>query len=295
MYIFINILILIIVIFFYIHIYSYKKTSNYLEIYELDNPSKDNLENIFNYKQPVLIKNLNLKNLDNIGLAYLENNYFSFDINIYNINNDNNIYLPLIDSLLLFKNDISSNYISICNSSFLTETTLEKVVNNYDLFFRPLNTINMNYDIILGSKNSYTKLKNELYSRNYIIVLSGKIKVTLIPPKYSKYLHTITDYTNMESKSQINIIKLDDKYKHDYSKIKSLEIILDKHDVINIPPYWFYQIEILEENTLLYNFKYRTLLFNASIIPEICLSILQKHNTKEIFTKIINYDKNIEI
>jgi len=134
MYIFINILILIIVIFFYIHIYSYKKTSNYLEIYELDNPSKDILENIFNYKQPVLIKNLNLNNLDNIGLTYLENNYFSFDINIYNINNDNNIYIPLTDAILLFKTDTSSNYISICNSTFLTETTLEKVVNNMIYF-----------------------------------------------------------------------------------------------------------------------------------------------------------------
>ena len=48
----INSLIFCIVLFLYIHIYNHIKTSNYLEVYEIENLSKDKLEDIINFKQP---------------------------------------------------------------------------------------------------------------------------------------------------------------------------------------------------------------------------------------------------
>ena len=58
--VFINLFILLTVLFLYIHINHNIKASNYLEIYEIDSPSKDYLEDICNKKQPTMIKNLNI-------------------------------------------------------------------------------------------------------------------------------------------------------------------------------------------------------------------------------------------
>ncbi len=294
MYIFVNLLILCLVIFFYIHINSYRRPSNYLEIYELVNPSKQNLEDIFNYRQPVLIKDVSIDNFNLLNLDYLINNYYSFDINIHNNETDNEILLNLRDSMSLFENDISSSYISYNNINFMQETTIEKNISNYDIYFRPVNTTLCKYDFIIGTKNSSTKLKSELFSRNYFLIISGKIEVTLIPPKYNKFLHLYQDYTNLETKSKINIENIDSKYSNDYSKTKSLKITLEPNEIINIPHNWFYSIKVLEDNTLVYNLKYRTLLFNFSIFPEMFLSILQKNNSREIITKIINFDNSLE-
>ena len=126
MYIFVNLLILCLVIFFYIHINSYRRPSNYLEIYELVNPSKQNLEDIFNYRQPVLIKDVSIDNFNLLNLDYLMNNYYSFDINVHNNETNNDILLNLRDSMSLFENDISSSYISYNNINFMQETTIEK-------------------------------------------------------------------------------------------------------------------------------------------------------------------------
>ena len=44
------------VLFLYIHIQFHLKTGEDLEIYEIDDPSKDRLEEICNLRQPVLFK-----------------------------------------------------------------------------------------------------------------------------------------------------------------------------------------------------------------------------------------------
>ena len=56
----INLLILCIVLFLYIHIYNQIKTSDYLEVYEIDNISKDKFEELCDLKQPLLIDNINI-------------------------------------------------------------------------------------------------------------------------------------------------------------------------------------------------------------------------------------------
>ena len=67
MYLLINFLILILTLFFYIHINNFIKTSDYLEIYEIENPSKDELNDFCRVKQPLLIKNLDVMSLINIS------------------------------------------------------------------------------------------------------------------------------------------------------------------------------------------------------------------------------------
>ena len=85
----INLLILSITLFLYIHIYNQIKTSNYLEVYEIDNISKDKFEELCELKQPLLIDNINILNFD---INYIKNTYGSFDLKI-NAKDNNDIYL----------------------------------------------------------------------------------------------------------------------------------------------------------------------------------------------------------
>ena len=50
------VLIFCLVLFLYLHVYFQLKTSDDLEIYEIDNPSKDKLEEICDLRQPVLFR-----------------------------------------------------------------------------------------------------------------------------------------------------------------------------------------------------------------------------------------------
>ena len=51
---FFQFLIFLLVLFFYLHIYYHLKTSNDLELYTIEEPSKDKLEEVCNLRQPVL-------------------------------------------------------------------------------------------------------------------------------------------------------------------------------------------------------------------------------------------------
>lgn len=286
----INLFIFSLVLFLYIHIYYHLKTSNYLEIYEIDSPSKEKFEELCYLKQPLIINNLNiLSDLDNISLENFNKNYSSFHVKVVNNNDESNTYLPLKfnDSLNLFENDTSSNYISEFNSEFLEETTIEKILQTNDLFLRPYNIFNFEYDIIFGSLNSYTKLRYNLNTRTIIFVPQGEIEITLIPPKDYKYLHVKKNYENFEFVSSIDIYNLKDIYQEDFNKIKLLRVNLLHDKTISIPPYWFYSIKILKKNTLIFKSKYTTTIATLAILPELAMKFLQQNNIKSNITKII--------
>ena len=280
----INLLILTIILFFYIHIYNQYKTSNYLEIYEIENVTKDKFEELCDLKQPLLINNINL--LD-INMKIISNNYNTFEIKI--INKDNkNLYLPLKLSaaLELFEKDISGNYISEKNKEFIDETTLFKQFSTNDYFLRPLGTVNIEYDLIFGSINSYTPLRYNLNSRNFYSVVSGSIEVTLCPPKDYKYLYITKDYENFNFSSNVNILNPQDEYKNEFEKVKFLRIILEPNKLLQIPAYWFYSIKILKNNTLITNYKYSTYINMISMFPELFVKLLQNNNIKKNLAKI---------
>ena len=50
----IALLIFCLVLFIYLHVYFHLKTSNDLEVYEIEQPSKDKLEEICDLRQPVI-------------------------------------------------------------------------------------------------------------------------------------------------------------------------------------------------------------------------------------------------
>jgi hypothetical protein len=278
MLIIINLLICCVVLFIYIHIYKHNKTSNYLELYEMENLSKEKLEDVINFKQPLLLNNYYLAK--NINMKQSDPNYSLFNVNIYNNNSTNLCKITLRDYYNIISNNNTTNYLSYNNEEFLQETVIDKILRNNDIFFRPPNVCNKNYDIIMGAKNNNTRLKYSIHNRNLLYVSSGLIEVTLCPPKYYKNLHVKKNYETMEFYSQIDIYNVESIYKNDFNKIKFLRLTLGLGQVLVIPPYWFYSIKFLEKHSFVFLNTYNTYINVISTLPYICMQILQLGNIK---------------
>ena len=286
----ITIMIFFIVLFIYLHVVYHLKVSDDLEVYELEDPSKDKLEEICDIRQPVIFdfKNEDLIELCNLNKVISE--YGAFDIKIRNLKEKNyksEMYVPLTlnSSYELFNKDEECKYLSENNEDFLEETGLVKTFKHNDSFIRPYMVSNCYYDYIISSKNSETKLKYELNYRNYYYVSQGSITIKLLPPKSYKYLNVIKDYENYEFSSPINIWDVQEEYKNDISKVKSLEVTVNKGQIIYIPAYWWYSIK-LNEKSCICVFKYRTYMNNVAILNHSIMHLLQKQNIKrEIYKK----------
>jgi len=300
-----------IILFFYLHIHFHLKTSNDLEIYEIEQASKDKMEEICDLRQPVLFDcdEDTEKITKSTNKSYLLDNYPIFEVkireaNINNTINTNNgdsvndtifLPLPLHIATKLFAEDKNATYFSEGNMDFLLETGAQKNMSYNDEFLRPFLVSNCNYDVLMGSANVATPLRYEINYRNYFLVTQGSIKVKLFPPKSSKYLYPVKDYENLEFRSQVNPWNPQPKFRADFDKVKSLEIVLVPGRFLFIPAYWWYSFKFAE-NTSVSSFKYRTYMNNIAISPHIFMYALQNQNverktSKQIDIKSLNQEK----
>ena len=292
----ISILIFCIVLFIYLHINFHLRTSNDLEVYEIDQPSKEKLEEICDLRQPVIFDYSVDGLLNECNIDTIEKNYGAFDIKVRNVKEYDDIaelYLPLTlnTGRDIFRKDNDERYISENNQDFLEETSLIKHMRYNDNFLRPLSVSNCIYDIMFSSNNSKTVLKYELNYRNYFLVTQGSVKIKLIPPKSSKYLYSIKDYDNFEFLSPVNPWDVQNQFKADFDKLKTLEVTLNKGQIIFIPAYWWYSIWF-EDNTSLVSFKYKTYMNNIAISNHLLVNILQNQNVKREIAKKKNISED---
>jgi len=289
-----------VILFLYLHINYHLKCSNDLEVYTIERPSKEKLEEICDLRQPVIFDFVNQRLLDNCNLNVLEENYGAFDVLIRDkTNNDytSEIYLPFLlkEATELFVNDKDGRYICENNYNFLKETGVLNEFRHNDSFLRPSLVSNCFYDFVVGSVNSKTPLRYDLNYRNYYFVTSGVINIKLIPPHYTKYLYMMKDYDNFEFRSPVNVWDVQDDYKQDFDKLKVLDITLKQGEILYIPAYWWYSIHFEKMSTVL-TFKYRTFMNTMAISPELIVAMLQGQNIKrEVVTKMArNEPKKIE-
>jgi len=273
-------------LFLYLHIYYHLRTGDDLEVYTLNTPSKDKLEEMCGSRQPVLFKYNKPLILENFKIDRIEKEYGVFDVGIRK--KDDDLYLPVLlkEAVDLFRSDKEKNYFSEKNHEFLQETGLRKIMMNNDYYLRPPMVSNCVYDFCSGSINSFTPLRYSLNYRNYLCVTEGKIRIKLISPVFSKYLYEKKDYENFEFLSPINPWNVQKKYKKDFAKLKFIEIEMNPNDIIYIPAYWWYSIEYIQLSSVVM-FKYRTYMNTLAILPHIIIRLLQKSNTKwDIVNKI---------
>ena len=289
-----TIFIFCIVLFLYLHIQFHLKQSDDLEMYELDNPSKEKLEEICDLRQPVLFDFDSQNIIETTNKNYLQNNYSSFDMKIRGYQETQNkkqtdelyVPLPLHSTLKLLDEDKKSFYITENNMEFIQETGIMKNIQYNDSFIRPYMVSNYFYDILMGAQDSWTPLKYEINYRNYFLMTEGTAQIKLIPPKSKKYLHPNYDYENFEWSSPFNIWNIQTEFRQDFDKIKSLEFTLVAGKTLYIPAYWFYSIKF-NKDSVITCFKYRTYMNNLAISPYLFMYALQLQNIKRETSKKI--------
>lgn len=291
--IFLHIVIFCIVLFFYIQFNFHLKTSNDLEVYTIEQPSKDKLEEICNIKQPLSFEYF-INDTELLKSSIIET-FNAFEVKVYDKSKSDSIPLTIDLTNKLFENDKTANFFTENNEEFLEETGLLKRFKFNDAFLRPNFVSNCYYDFSYGSNNVTTPLKYEINCRNYFFVKNGSVKIKLAPPKNSKYLYTTKDYGYFSFFSPVNPWNIQEKYKSNFKKIKWLELDIDKNNIIFIPPYWWYTFQYTSDTEIL-TFKYRTFMNNIAILPELAINLLQNNNTKlKVFENLAEIsDQNIK-
>ena len=277
-------LIFCIVLFTYLHVHFHLKTSDDLELYEIELPSKTKLEEICDIRQPVVFNFNNERIIESCQRKAILDTYGAFDVKMRNIKDftdDSEMYIPLAfaSAMNVLKEDKEEKYISEINSDFLEETGLIKTFAYNDEFLRPPMVSNCMYDFICASKQCKTPLKYELNYRNYFLVTEGSVKLKLAPPKSTRYLYAVKDYENFEFRSPVNPWNVQQQYKADFDKIKCLEVTVIKGQIIFIPAYWWYSMEFADATSLC-SFKYKTYMNNVAILPQLFMRFLQRQNIK---------------
>ena len=230
------------VLFLYLHIQFHLKTSDDLEMYELENASKDKFEEICDIREPVLFSFENQKICDTTNQTYILQHYYAFEVKIRNITDVDTtttelfVPLPIHSAIKLFQEDTSGTHYSENNADFLQETGVFKNMQYNDEYLRPYMVSNCNYDILMGSEGCITPFRYEVNYRNFFLLTQGSAQIKMAPPKSSRYLHCVYDYENFEFRSAINPWNPQIKYKADFDKIKCLEInfIFNKISHVNI-------------------------------------------------------------
>ena len=283
-----------IVLFLYLHIYFHIRTSDDLEVYEIDQPSKDKLEEICDLRQPVVFDYDDTNGgtggfRGDVAFDVIKKNYGAFDVKVKNMKDvsaDSEPYMPITLNATheIMKSDKASQFISEKNGDFLDETGVIKHFRYNDDFLRPPLVSNCDYDYTFASEGTETVLQYNVSYRNYFMPVSGRARVILIPPKSSKYLYAKSDYETFEFVSPVSPWNVQHAYKADYDKIKTLEVQLTPGKILFIPAYWWYSIKYYDEATIC-TFKYRTYMNTVAILPQLFLYFLQRQNVKRTTVK----------
>jgi len=258
-------------------------------MYEIDQASKEKLEEICDIRQPVLFDFDNEKIMENSNKTYIANNYHAFEVKIRNIkdtNSDTELYMPLPfhAAVKLFDEDKNNTYYSENNTDFLQETGVIKTLQYNDEFLRPYMVSNCNYDLLMGSDGTCTPFRYEVNYRNFFLLTQGSAQIKMTPPQSTRYLYPNYDYENFEFRSPVNPWNPQPNYTADFDKIKCLEFTLQPGKTVFIPAFWWYSIKF-NKNTSISCFRYRTYMNNIAISPYIAMYALQIQNVKRNVAK----------
>ncbi len=262
----ISLLTICVVIVIYMHVVYQLKTSNDLEIFELDFPNKSKLEDVCDLRQPLLF-NYDEENIRHFSLTSLAE-YNAFDVTVYDASY---VSIPkrFDTAIKLFE----TTGFSANNSDFLHETMAKRYYLNTDSYLRPPMVSSIYYDLLFGSVGATTRLEYSTHYRNYLYVSNGSVTIKLTPPRNTKYLNMVKDYGSQENYSLLN------PWQSQIDKVKFLEITIPKGKMIFIPSYWWYSLKF-EKDACVCVFKYKTIMNIIATMPDIFIGILQRQNTK---------------
>jgi hypothetical protein len=252
------------VLFIYLHVHYHLKTSDDLEVFEVEQPSKEKLEEVCDLRQPVRF-DFDPSNLSSVcQREQVNDSYGAFDAKVRDLQlppgAEEELYVPMP-----FANAV--------------QVGLAKEYRVADEFIRPPMVSSCTYDLAIGSEGASTPFRYDLNYRNYYLVTEGEVVFKLAPPRSTRHLHEIRDYENFEFRSLVNPWDVQANYKNDFDKIKCLEITLKKGEILHLPAYWWYSIRHTGSSTLC-SFKYKTYMNTVAILPKLFMRFLQIQNVK---------------
>ena len=280
----INIAIFIILLFLYLHVQNQLRRNEDLEISEIDYSDNENLQDVCELKQPLLFdyKIANKEFMDKVTLDSLFS-HGSQEVRIKETSDENLDYILLTfksaNSLLI--SDTKSRYFSENNSAFIDESGLSSLFEDNNMFLKPALTVNTTYDFILGSGGVTLPLRYHTNARKFLCVNSGKFHIKMTPWKSRKYLHPHKDFENYDFRSPVNPWNTQDEFVSEFNKIKFLEFDVRAGYVLCVPPYWWYSIKYVEDDTLLFGLTYNSIMNCIAHLPNWGLYFLQQQNIKK--------------
>ena len=293
-----NFLLFITVLIIYIHIVNQLKTSEDLEVYEMDYTTNQYLQEVCDIKQPVLFDYNNIGNefFDKVNKETIITND-KYDIKVkdirdyYKDESVDYIVLPLHSAVGLMKTDTKSNYFTENNDDFIESSDLHQYFQLNDTYLKPHMSLNTKYDILFGSSGVTTPLRYHSDFRKFVTVNSGKIKVKMTPWKSHNFLHPYTDMENYDFRSKINVWNPDKEHKRDFDKVRFLEFDITVGNMLYIPPYWWYSIKFDSgTDTVVTSITYNSIMNCLTNLPNWGLYYLQQTNTKTKVTKTLSME-----
>lgn len=265
----VSILIFCIVLLLYLHVVYYLKVNNTLEVFHVNDYTKENVNRLCQLKQPFTFNYMNQPLLQGLNFDTLRNQYNKLFIQLRKKTEDLFLPVPVERGLQLFENDVSNNYYSENNEVFLKTSKLLQYCKQ-DNVLQPTLMSNHKFDVILGNSGANTKTKYNLYYRNFFYVTDGSCKLRLLPPNTNGRLNVNKNYELFEYNCKENVFDTN-------CKEPFVDVELKKGEIIFIPTYWFYSFQF-KEKTIISSFHYSTYLSNLSIVPDVCKHVLQKQN-----------------
>jgi hypothetical protein len=270
------------------------KTSEDLEIYEVDYTTNKQLQEVCDVKQPFLVNFQNISEthdfFDLIQCTKMDGQFDDIDSNIKCMHDYQEIdkssveyiTLPYRNTRLTLKNDPHGKYLSCENRDFIEETNADALFGTMNNLIKPAMSYSTKYDILFGSKFVCTPLKYHNSNRLFLAVCSGRIRVKMTPWKSRKYIDWIKDYDKYEFVAKANVWKDEKQGKHKKSgldKLKFIEFDVVAGYVLYVPPYWWYSLQFsADSDTTVCQFTYDTIINGIAHTKDLVLYLLQQSN-----------------
>ena len=199
------IIIFLVIVIIYMHIIYHIKTSNKLEVYDIDYTNVQHLNEICDLRQPFTFRCTNNE----------------VDIKKLNIINSNKINIIKKVKITDEKNKILSH-----NNDLLVKIpNIEEKILNFEHYIKPNFNITSLHDIIITDDDMKTDLSHCYNYRNFFHITEGTVIVRFLPPNNSNKISHYTDYELLEEKSSIDVW-------NNQNNLKFVEIKISSNDTL---------------------------------------------------------------
>jgi Cupin-like domain len=278
--------IFLIVAFLYVHIASQYKSSSELDVYEIDYYDNTNLQETCQLLQPFvfvgkgIIPDLpRITDVSDVS-AGADSKFLLYDLK----NPTYPFEAPASTAFSLFSHPMQDTphppmYYSETNPLRLHDLDMEEELKRVDTFLRPPFTIQTEYAILMGSIGATTPFRYHHNSRQFLMVVHGKVHIKLAPWKPNRrHLYEQRDYIKGEFRSTINIWDPLPQHKSAVKKMKFVDVMLKPGQILYIPSMWGYSIHYQERLTQIYMFSYSTIFNRIAYLEDIVRFYFQSQN-----------------